>query len=125
MMIEKLEDLESAASGNPPRRNQDMERLTAMIKKEMTKKDVKVNKEVFNAWIRKSQSNVLDALDDAEIDISMKYELFEILDTEIRGTLTFTELLEGLMKCRGPVSKVDIVSIRLQVKFLTSMVKDM
>eukprot|EP00930_Biecheleria_cincta_P082838 TRINITY_DN7248_c0_g1_i1.p1 TRINITY_DN7248_c0_g1~~TRINITY_DN7248_c0_g1_i1.p1 ORF type:complete len:630 (-),score=102.35 TRINITY_DN7248_c0_g1_i1:313-2202(-) len=123
-VVAKLEDLESAASGKPPRRNRDMEKLTAAIKKEMLGKEVSVNKEVFNAWIRKGQSHVLDALDDAEIDISMKYELFEILDTEIRGQLTFTELLEGLMKCRGPISKVDMVSVRLQVKFLTSMVKD-
>jgi len=125
IVVEKLEDLESAASGRPPRRNADMEHQTRAIKKEMTKKNVSVDKEVFNSWIRKSQQNVLDALDDAEIDISMKYELFEILDTEIRGRLNFTELLDGLMKCRGPVSKVDIVSIRLQVKFLTSMVIDM
>lgn len=122
VVLDKLEDLEAAATGKPPRRNKDMENQTRMIKEEMTEKGVSVNKEVFAAWIRKSEC--LDALDDAEIDISMKYELFEILDTEIRGNLTFTDLLDGLMKCRGPVSKVDIVSIRLQVKFLTSMVKD-
>lgn len=123
VVFHKLQDIESIATGKPPRRKRDMEHRTAMIKKEMMRKGVIVDEEAFSHWIR--DSRCLNALDDAEIDISMKYELFELLDTEIRGNLTFTDLLDGLMKCRGPVSKVDIVSIRLQVKFLTSMVKDM
>lgn len=33
---------------------------------------------------------------------------------DLSGELEFEEMVDGLLKCRGPVSKTDIIAIRLK-----------
>lgn len=36
------------------------------------------------------------------------------LTKDLSGELEFEEMVDGLLKCRGPVSKTDIIAIRLK-----------
>ena len=40
-----------------------------------------------------------------QVDVSNKFELFDILDVDLGGELSPHELLTGLMSLRGDVSK--------------------
>lgn len=53
------------------------------------------------------------------------YELFDVLDADLSGVLNLQELVEGLMRLRGPVSKNDMVAVRLKVEYLTHVIVDM
>jgi len=101
---------------------QELERRINQIKRRMKRMACIITKRTFNKWLLQS-SELLECLDDAEIDTSSKFELFDVLDTDLSGKLPFSETIEGLMKCRGPVSKTDIISIRLRVRYLTRLVQ--
>lgn len=60
-------------------------------------------------------------LDDSEIDLSCKFDLFDVLDADLSGELEFEEMVDGLLKCRGPASKTDIIAIRLKTALLVRM----
>jgi len=64
-------------------------------------------------------------LEESEIDMSCKFDLFDVLDADLSGELEFEEMIDGLLKCRGPASKTDIIAIRLKtslgVKLLTKI----
>lgn len=91
------------------------------IKEYMSKLNMVINEETFNKWLTKDQS-LLGTLNDADIDLSAKFDLFDVLDADLSGELDFVELIEGLMKCRGPVSKNDVIAIRNKVGLLIKMV---
>jgi Ca2+-binding EF-hand superfamily protein len=59
---------------------------------------------------------VQEKLDDLEIHISDKDKMFEIIDSNGNGALDVNELIEGLMKLRGPADKGDAVSAALMVR---------
>ncbi|CAJ1376265.1 unnamed protein product [Effrenium voratum] len=99
---------------------QDYEGRCNRLKKAMTSTGCMITKRTFNSWLLQS-SELLDVLDDAEVDTSCKFELFDVLDIDLSGKLPFSETVEGLMRCRGPVSKTDIISIRLRVRHLTRL----
>ena len=40
---------------------------------------------------------------------------------DLSGELEFEEMVDGLLKCRGPVSKTDIIAIRLKCSLLIRM----
>lgn len=101
---------------------QEYEGRTNRIKRRMKRAGCIITKRTFNKWLLQS-SELLQCLDDTEIDTSSKFELFDVLDTDLSGKLPFNETIEGLMKCRGPVSKTDIISIRLRVRYLTRLVQ--
>eukprot|EP00929_Paragymnodinium_shiwhaense_P101265 TRINITY_DN6421_c0_g3_i1.p1 TRINITY_DN6421_c0_g3~~TRINITY_DN6421_c0_g3_i1.p1 ORF type:complete len:879 (+),score=251.29 TRINITY_DN6421_c0_g3_i1:150-2786(+) len=82
-----------------------------------------VTKDVFNTWL--SDPEMLDLLETIEVEISTKYELFDALDVDSGGELTVEELVQGLMKLRGPISKNDIVATRLKVAYVTELVEDL
>ncbi|CAK9049990.1 L type [Durusdinium trenchii] len=78
------------------------------------------NLDEFNHWLS-SHDGLLETLDDAEIDLSCKSDLFDVLDADMSGELEFEEMIDGLLKCRGPASKTDIIAIRLKARLLVRM----
>jgi len=100
----------------------DFEGRCNRIKRAMGRSGCIITKRTFNSWLLNNKQ-LLESLDDAEIDTSSKFELFDVLDIDLSGKLPFRETVEGLMKCRGPVSKTDIISIRLRVRYLTRLVQ--
>eukprot|EP00930_Biecheleria_cincta_P079736 TRINITY_DN67658_c0_g1_i1.p1 TRINITY_DN67658_c0_g1~~TRINITY_DN67658_c0_g1_i1.p1 ORF type:complete len:118 (-),score=29.52 TRINITY_DN67658_c0_g1_i1:29-382(-) len=70
------------------------------IKEYMSKLNMVIDEETFNRWLTKDQG-LLDTLNDADIDLSAKFDLFDVLDADLSGELDFVELIEGLMKCWG------------------------
>eukprot|EP00930_Biecheleria_cincta_P036760 TRINITY_DN25191_c0_g1_i1.p1 TRINITY_DN25191_c0_g1~~TRINITY_DN25191_c0_g1_i1.p1 ORF type:complete len:730 (-),score=126.94 TRINITY_DN25191_c0_g1_i1:128-2287(-) len=70
----------------------------------------------FSVWLE--DKHFLRILENAEIDVHNKASLFEVLDADLSGSVTVKELLNGLMKLRGPVTKSDIIAIRLKVRQL-------
>eukprot|EP00930_Biecheleria_cincta_P029657 TRINITY_DN20603_c0_g1_i2.p1 TRINITY_DN20603_c0_g1~~TRINITY_DN20603_c0_g1_i2.p1 ORF type:complete len:700 (+),score=103.24 TRINITY_DN20603_c0_g1_i2:131-2230(+) len=79
--------------------------------------DIVITRAVFQAWLRNHE--FVRVLEEADVDISNKFELFNILDVDHGGELSANELLTGLMSLRGDVSKGDVVSILLRVRDLT------
>ena len=49
------------------------------------------------------------------IETATKSELFDVLDADMGGELTLSELRNGLMRLRGPITKSDIVAVRLEI----------
>merc|ERR1712087_836357 len=67
---------------------------------------------------------MLTMLEEVEIETCTKFELFDVLDVDMGGELELDELITGLMKLRGPISKSDIVATRLKVRHVTKMMED-
>jgi hypothetical protein len=55
-------------------------------------------------------------LEDLEVHIGDKEKLFDIIDANGNGALDVNELIEGLMKLRGPADKGDAVSAALMAR---------
>jgi len=86
----------------------------------LSKGNVIVTREAFQRWLE--DKDFQNLLEEAEIDTANHVELFDVLDADRGGTLSMEELTTGLMKLRGPVTKADIVAMRLNVRLLTSHV---
>eukprot|EP00930_Biecheleria_cincta_P020220 TRINITY_DN15254_c0_g1_i1.p1 TRINITY_DN15254_c0_g1~~TRINITY_DN15254_c0_g1_i1.p1 ORF type:complete len:349 (-),score=73.06 TRINITY_DN15254_c0_g1_i1:122-1168(-) len=78
---------------------------------------INISRQVFQAWLKDPE--FVRVLEDADVDISNRFELFNILDVDHGGELSVDELLNGLMTLRGDVSKGDVVSILLRVRELS------
>merc|ERR1712039_36858 len=85
--------------------------------------DFVVTRKKFQTWLRTRTMRQL--LVDAGIETASKAELFDVLDVDMGGELTVEELVAGLMRLRGPLTKTDMIAIRLQVRYMTSMVEVM
>eukprot|EP00929_Paragymnodinium_shiwhaense_P101268 TRINITY_DN6421_c0_g5_i2.p2 TRINITY_DN6421_c0_g5~~TRINITY_DN6421_c0_g5_i2.p2 ORF type:complete len:146 (+),score=42.15 TRINITY_DN6421_c0_g5_i2:163-600(+) len=81
-----------------------------------------VTRDIFNNWL--VHPEVMDLLEQIEVETSTKYELFDALDVDSGGELTVEELVSGLMRLRGPVSKTDVVATRLKVEYLSELIED-
>lgn len=90
---------------------------------QMFPEGTEVSKEIFNKWIKSEE--MLLMLEDVGIEVATRYELFDVLDADLSGVLNLQELVEGLMRLRGPVSKNDMVAVRLKVEYLTHVLVDM
>ncbi|CAE7656093.1 CACNA1C [Symbiodinium pilosum] len=119
ILNEKLEKLREMY-GYMPHTAQEYEQLADEIRSEMLQRKVVVTQDQFNRWLS-SEKDLITKLEDAEIDLSCKSDLFEVLDADLSGELEFDEMVDGLLKCRGPVSKTDIISIRLKTDLLVKM----
>lgn len=89
----------------------------------LVQRNTTVTQEVFNSWLK--DEDFQNLLNDAEIETSNKFELFEVLDVDMSGELSMDELKTGLMKLRGPVTKADIVAVRLKVRNLTRILESL
>jgi hypothetical protein len=83
---------------------------------------ISINRQIFNEWLK--DENFVNLLDDADVDISNMAELFVALDADMSGSLTPSEIVEGLMKLRGPITKIDMIGVLLKVRWVTSKVQD-
>ena len=90
------------------------------IREQMAERNVVVTKDEFNQWLS-TDKELIDRLDESEIDLSCKSDLFDVLDADLSGELEFEEMIDGLLKCRGPASKTDIIAVRLKTAFLVRM----
>lgn len=88
----------------------------------LLERNVEVTREMFVGWLE--DHNFLQLLDEAEIETANKSDLFEVLDSDMGGQLSMRELTTGLMKLRGPVTKADIVAVRLKVRHLTTILEN-
>jgi len=84
--------------------------------------DCLITRDLFNAWL--TDPDMLALLDDMEIDTATKFEIFDVCDVDKSGSLTADELVSGLLRLRGPISKCDIIAVRLKVRYLTDMLED-
>ncbi|CAK9006155.1 unnamed protein product [Durusdinium trenchii] len=107
--------------GYKPHTVQEYDELTQQIRKEMANTNVQVSRAEFNHWLS-TERELLETLNDAEIDLSCKSDLFDVLDADLSGVLEFEEMIDGLLKCRGPASKTDIIAIRLKTSHLVQLV---
>lgn len=76
--------------------------------------NINITRDIFQAWLRDPE--FVKVLEEADVDISNKFELFNILDVDLGGELSVHELLTGLMSLRGDVSKGDVIYILLRVR---------
>jgi len=83
---------------------------------------VVITRDLFSAWL--TDPDMLSMLDDMEIDTATKHEIFDVCDIDKSGSLTPDELISGLMRLRGPISKCDVIAVRLKVRYLTDMLED-
>merc|ERR1712176_640585 len=88
----------------------------------MDPEDKVVDKALFDTWIQRADVTAL--FEEVEVDTSTKFDLFDALDVDGREELTLNTIVEGLMKLRGPISKLDVVSTRLKVAHIMRMVMD-
>merc|ERR1712179_708221 len=88
----------------------------------MDPEDRVVDKALFDTWIQRPDVTAL--FEEVEVDTSTKFDLFDALDVDCREELTLNTIVEGLMKLRGPISKLDIVATRLKVTHIMRMVMD-
>lgn len=78
---------------------------------------VSISREMFALWLQDTEFTTM--LEEADVDMSDKFRMFDILDVDMGGELSADELVTGLMQLRGDVSKGDIVAIMLKVRHLT------
>jgi len=62
-----------------------------------------INKQCFDMWLEDKQ--MLDLLDDMDIPTANRASLFHVLDSDMSGSLQMKEVVDGLMKLRGPAER--------------------
>jgi len=92
------------------------------VLQQMHSDGLQVPRDIFNKWL--DDAEMLQMLEDADIDTALKKEIFDALDVDAGGFLGIDELLGGLMKMRGPISKIDIVAARLKAGYIAEKVND-
>jgi len=83
--------------------------------------DVVITREVFYAWLQ--EPGMLKLLEELDIAISNRYELFDVLDADLSGELGVDEVVTGLMKLRGPAEKSDAVAALLTVRVVLQLLQ--
>jgi len=68
---------------------------------------------------------MLEMLSFCKIEIATKHDLFDVLDAEMSDELHFNELVDGLMRLRGPITKVDVIALRLKMRHLVRVVQEL
>jgi len=86
-------------------------------------KDLSITRSIFNVWI--CTPECVELLEGADIDASNASQLFDALDADMSGSLTAKEVVEGLLKLRGSITKCDIIAIRMKVRYITELLQAM
>ena len=100
---------------------QEYDEMTDQVREDMAKRGRLISRAELNHWLS-TEKELLDVMEDAEIDLSCKSDLFDVFDANLDGFLHFDEIVEGMLRCRGPVSKTDIIAVRLKTRLLVRMV---
>lgn len=79
-----------------------------------TSMNVRVDRDTFEEAVR--EPAVIALLDKLEIGATNRDKLFDILDADGNGYVAISELIDGLMKLRGPADKGDIVAASLMIR---------
>eukprot|EP00927_Polykrikos_kofoidii_P021402 TRINITY_DN20251_c0_g2_i1.p1 TRINITY_DN20251_c0_g2~~TRINITY_DN20251_c0_g2_i1.p1 ORF type:complete len:628 (-),score=96.83 TRINITY_DN20251_c0_g2_i1:29-1912(-) len=85
--------------------------------------NVKITRDTFNTWM--CDDVMMKILDEADVDLSSKFEIFDVLDADASGYLTMEELREGIMSLRGPIRKTEIVAIKLATRCVIAKLEEM
>jgi len=85
----------------------------------LAEEDLVISKTLFMAWV--SEPDMVNMLSELDIAVANKADLFDVLDCDLSGELEVPELIDGLMKLRGPADKSDAVAAFLGVRHLTKM----
>jgi len=82
---------------------------------------LEIEEHVFHKVV--SEPRVIEMLDDLDINMPNKKDLFEVLDADQSGHIDLKELVQGLMKLRGYASKTDAVATLLTLRSLQRSAK--
>merc|ERR1719218_567802 len=86
------------------------------------RKNVVISRDKFNEWLQFPQ--MISLFKDAGICTATNAELFDVLDVDMGGELEMDELTGGLMRLRGPITKTDIVAVRLKTRYMTYLIEE-
>lgn len=82
--------------------------------------NLQVNQDQFEEIL--ADQHVQEILDDLDISTASRGQLFDILDADLSGFVCVSELVDGLMRLRGPADKGDVIGISLIVRHLQRQV---
>jgi len=82
----------------------------------------KISKKLFTTWLHDKE--FVDLLNSMDINTANRGELFDVLDRDLTGDLYFRDIIDGLMRMRGPPTKSDSVAALLGVRHVTKVVED-
>eukprot|EP00928_Gymnodinium_smaydae_P095266 TRINITY_DN816_c0_g2_i1.p1 TRINITY_DN816_c0_g2~~TRINITY_DN816_c0_g2_i1.p1 ORF type:complete len:602 (-),score=146.06 TRINITY_DN816_c0_g2_i1:165-1970(-) len=99
------------------------EMITRLTERDSKGASEDIPKEMFQYWLEDEE--FVQTLEDAGIDTSAKFEMFDVLDSNMNRSLQYTEIVDGLMQLRGDVTKTDIIAVRMKVRFMTKLLEDM
>eukprot|EP00931_Biecheleriopsis_adriatica_P031735 TRINITY_DN18578_c0_g1_i1.p1 TRINITY_DN18578_c0_g1~~TRINITY_DN18578_c0_g1_i1.p1 ORF type:complete len:630 (-),score=98.30 TRINITY_DN18578_c0_g1_i1:100-1989(-) len=85
--------------------------------------NLSVSREDFNEWLEYPE--MIDLFKFCKIETATRHALFDVLDADVGGELQFGELINGLMRLRGPVTKADIISIDLKMGVITKLIDEL
>jgi len=83
---------------------------------------LEINRKIFNEWLQ--DAGTVAVLNDSDVDTSDLPEMYNALDSDMDGLLSSTEIVDGLMTLRGPISKIDMIAIRLKTRYCTQILHD-
>lgn len=84
---------------------------------------MQITREMFDRSIK--LPHVLELIDDLEIQIADRTELFDVLDADGSGVIDISEMISGLMKMRsGGADKSDMVAAVLGIRAIQTSVRD-
>jgi len=96
--------------------------VSAIVQRQLNQEVVVARKD-FSKWLEYPE--MLEMLSFCKIEIATKHDLFDVLDAEMSDELHFNELVDGLMRLRGPITKVDVIALRLKMRHLVRVVQEL
>lgn len=94
--------------------------VASKVQREMNQ-EVVVARADFTKWLEYPE--MMEMLSFCKIETATKYDLFDVLDAEMCDELNFHELVDGLMRLRGPITKVDVIALRLKMRYLVRLLQ--
>eukprot|EP00930_Biecheleria_cincta_P093064 TRINITY_DN8320_c0_g1_i1.p1 TRINITY_DN8320_c0_g1~~TRINITY_DN8320_c0_g1_i1.p1 ORF type:complete len:577 (-),score=124.52 TRINITY_DN8320_c0_g1_i1:99-1829(-) len=124
---EKMLEFLSAEKGIKPWEDitfsRSISRKSIQLDEALVEWDQDVSRDTFEEWL--NDDEFVRVLEDASIDMSCKGMLFDVLDADAGGELSTTELVTGLMRLRGPVTKLDVIGVSLKVSYLVTLLESL
>ncbi|CAJ1384188.1 unnamed protein product, partial [Effrenium voratum] len=102
--------------------NKNFKPMPALFTDDDVHEQIEISKELFLVVIQDRSVQAL--MDDLDLPPD-RANLFEVIDADGSGTLAITELVQGLLKIRGDISKSDTVAALLATKAVQRIVEEM